>query len=321
MKKTKQWFIWMYNGDINIYKFLNSCSADDTIVLFMPEEHEIFSSFDYKKHLEKFKNITMVVGTYNSNYLYQYGLPENVNVINFPNFLIYYTISHIQVRKIPETPKKKVLFSVFVKRQDPYRARLFDMLAKYDLLKNSYYSWNQVYDLTQPDYYEPKFWNSAVKQIDMTDTFHPPTLPKIMFNSVIQLVPESNMFVPFITEKTYNSIVHKMPFIIYGPPGAHEYIESLGFKLPRDIIRYDRFDDIIDINEKSIRIAEELHRLSSFDLTELALALKPTADYNFNLLLDIASKEEIPDLIKHNRYYKFYIDNTRIVLEHLNRFR
>jgi hypothetical protein len=95
----------------------------------------------------------------------------------------------------------------------------------------------------------------------------------------------------------------------------------LGFKLPRDIIRYDSFDNIIDINKKSKRIASELDRLSSFDLNDLAAALKPTADYNFNLLLDIASKEEIPDLIKNNHYYKHYIDHTRITLELLNRFR
>lgn len=323
MKKIKEWYVWQRNGNVNIFDFLNSCSIDNNIVLFLPEEHEIRGALDYKSTFEKFKNITMVLGTYNSNYLYQLGLPKNVKLINFPNFLMYYTTSQHHNLNIPKDVKKTALFSVFVNRADPDRACLFDMLAKHKLLKNSHYSWNQIYiNDGQHNYYKPKFWNSEVKKIDITNPSNrPSTLPNIIHNSVIHLAPESTMHRPFITEKTYNAILYKMPFIIYGQPGAHAYVESLGFKLPRNIIKYENFDNVDNIKQKAKLIAKELNRLSSINLNELAAALKPTVDYNFNLLLDIVSKEEIPDVIKNNPYYRFYIDNTRINLEHFNHFR
>jgi hypothetical protein len=35
MKEIKEWYVWLRHGSTYIDDFLNSCSVDDTIVLFL----------------------------------------------------------------------------------------------------------------------------------------------------------------------------------------------------------------------------------------------------------------------------------------------
>jgi len=51
--------------------------------------------------------------------------------------------------------------------------------------------------------------------------------------------------VPFITEKTYRTIVHGHPFVIYGQPGTTDYLETLGFDTFRSVTgKYDQDGDV-----------------------------------------------------------------------------
>lgn len=303
MHNTKYWFSWIYENNISPYidDFLNSCNVNDTIVLFLPEEREITGNYNYKT-LKKFNDISMVLGTYDSKHL---KIPKNVKVYYFENFFAYLALK-MPVQDINTNVDKKFLFTCMINRPCHTRAILLDTLAKQNLLTNNIYSWNNPY--TMYDCYTPKYWKPEIKRIkdDANDYTH--TYPLSIAKSVIHLVPESTIDVSFVTEKTYRSILYKMPFIIYGKPRFHEYLESIGFKLPRHIIQYDKFDNISNTFEKAEAISNELKRLSEMNLDKLAAQLRPTSEYNYyHLLKMIQNTNNIPSIVKNHKVYKSII--------------
>ena len=135
-------------------------------------------------------------------------------------------------------------------------------------------------------------------------------LPKQFYNCVFNLVSESSYENIFFTEKTYKSILSRKMPIISGAKKTNYALQSMGYKLPTDIIDYsfDLQDNIID---RTNMLCIELQRLNNEgNLQALHEKLLPIADYNMNVAMDkIASLDRVPDCIKNN------IDNaSRIIL-------
>lgn len=106
--------------------------------------------------------------------------------------------------------------------------------------------------------------------------------PKIYSTSRFRLVSETSMWLntPFITEKTYLTIVNNNPFVIAGDYMSCDYLRTYGF---------ETFDKLFDIPSYDLVRPHE-QRLSS-----VVEHVKQWLAGNFN-------KTEIADMVEHNQH-------------------
>jgi len=143
------------------------------------------------------------------------------------------------------------------------------------------------------------------------DTNHALTLNSHLHNSTLfQIVNETHTKTwqdtsLFFSEKTFRSIAHFQPFIIFGQPGCNKALEKLGFRLFRSEFDYSfdniqntrlRYEAIINTIENCI---DHLKMLSPTEQIEWRFKQKLTLKHNFELLMDINYFEkDFKDLIK-----------------------
>jgi hypothetical protein len=92
----------------------------------------------------------------------------------------------------------------------------------------------------------------------------------------------------FITEKTWKPIMVGHPFMILGNQGTLKYLKSIGYKTFSRWIN-EEYDDISDSPTRSIKIVEELEKLSKKSVEEL-----------------VEIRKEMMEICKHN-YENFNI--------------
>jgi hypothetical protein len=272
---------------------------DNSLLYVLPEEGELQPDFQ-SKILKKLP-IEFIFGTYRSA-----STHHKLKVTHWPNYFLYDTF-YFRNCDIVDTVSNEVnsTFTLLNGRPRSHRGNLMDMLAKYNLLEDNYYTWHQMCD------HNFKYWKQEIKKLD-GEFVHKNqySYPRQMYQSLIELITETSTDIPFITEKTYRAIVFKKPFIVLGYPGIHRYLESIGYKLPRDVIDYS-FDDQPDVNLRIDMIARELKRLSSLNLAELNDKMKNTVDYNYNLAKQhVTDKFGIPEVVLNFDYYKDLVDDA-----------
>jgi hypothetical protein len=113
------------------------------------------------------------------------------------------------------------------------------------------------------------------------------------FLSVVSetLVDEDTLF---ITEKTWKPIMVGHPFMILGNQGTLKYLKSIGYKTFGAWIN-EEYDDISDSSERSIKIVNELEKLSKKNVEEL-----------------VEIRKEMMEVCKHN-YENF---NSRLKMKY-----
>jgi len=158
-----------------------------------------------------------------------------------------------------------------------------------------------------------KWCSSLPKTIDTEDfeTNHALSLNSHLHSSTLfQIVNETHVkdrkgTSMFFSEKTFRSIAHMQPFVIFGQPGCNKTLERLGFKLFHDVFDYDfdeiqntekRYKAIIDICNNLLIKLEKMNRQEQINWRfSNAEALK----HNFSILMDINYyKEDFTKLIK-----------------------
>ena len=117
-------------------------------------------------------------------------------------------------------------------------------------------------------------------------------MPQEFNNCFLNLITETHHDLPFITEKTFNSILWKKPFIILGYPRTHQYIKSLGFRLPSEI-DYS-FDTEPDLEKRIDKIIIELKRLSKLDLNMLNNSVQECVNYNYDYYHKLLNNTTVP---------------------------
>jgi len=106
-------------------------------------------------------------------------------------------------------------------------------------------------------------------------------IPLQVRQSCINILFETKIKTPSITEKMYKPIIAGVPFIWYGPVNCSEYLISKGYKL-YPFIDYS-FDFIEDKVERMKVLLKEIKRLKGFGFCELkkqALEYKNISIYN-----------------------------------------
>lgn len=115
-------------------------------------------------------------------------------------------------------------------------------------------------------------------------------IPHQMLDSYVNIVLETNIDCPVITEKTFKPIVAGVPFIWYGYHGILKYLESEGYK------RYPFIDYTFDLiqnhEERRLFLIKEIKRLSYLDLQKEVLKYKNIAKHNRNVFYKNTNKFE-----------------------------
>lgn len=308
MKKYKKWYIW---GPAlhTIQEFCENLSKKDSVKLFCPEEYEINGNdITYKEIGKLCKDLEIVFGAYDEKY-YKNKTDifecKNTKLTLWKNYFLYHVLDQWDSEHLPINKKITSLYTCMNHRPHEHRILMIDTLARENLLIDNYITWHLLDEDVKKSF---QYWKPEITTLDEINTdcqFHIPVkFPDQMYSSLLDLVNETTVSDPFITEKTYNAIVYKKPFIIFGYPGAHKYLEKMGFKLPRHVIDYG-FDEIQDTKERCEKIVQELKRLSKLDLNLLNKQMKNIVDHNqkhaFNI---IKNQYGIPDCIKKDKQYK-----------------
>lgn len=292
----KHWRIWD-NHDTHfkdaLTKFLKTVSHKEQIILWCAEECDIGENFNYSI-FKKYKNLTAVFGAYANNY----NLYKTSNIILWPNYFMYHAVYTKVGPSIPTSPNNlKYLFTCMNNRPKFHRSLLMDNLEKYNLLDKNAYSWHESSD------YNYQYWKEQYKTLDGKFIGQQNKFPMQMYQSCIDLITESVIDIPFLTEKTYNAILFQKPFIIFGNPNCHKYLESIGYKLPRNVIDYS-FDSENDNFIRAEAIAKELVRLSEYDYKDLYYKLQDSVEHNYQWLKkQVISQYGVPDIINLDNYY------------------
>ena len=309
MGKNKYFHLW-YDDYKKLKSLLKRQKKDEFTDIFAPEE--IFIDPDWVEDIKN-KNIKAIFGGYNINE-YNELWPEffednNVEFELWSNYFIYHCLEQMPERVLEENKLaldyKTDLDALFIcmnHKPKTHRIHMLDMLAKYKLLKNNYYSWHFTQGAS--DHWNRKYWKIGVRILDYnTHTLRQEQYPKQFFSSFLSVVTETFPDKCFITEKTYYPILYRKPFIVFGAQGIHKHIESLGYKLPRDIVNYD-FDDEPYWEKRAELIAIELKRLSNLPWKSYVRQLSEMVEHNRNLMLDTAlAFDGVPEYVKDNPKY------------------
>jgi len=158
-----------------------------------------------------------------------------------------------------------------------------------------------------------KWCNALPKTIDTEDfeTNHALSLNSHLHNSTIfQIVNETHVkdwkaTSMFFSEKTFRSIAHMQPFVIFGQPGCNKTLERLGFRLFHDVFDYD-FDEIQNTEKRYRAILDtcsnlltKLEKMNKHEQVDWRFSQAEVLKHNFSLLMDIDYfKEDFTKLIK-----------------------
>lgn len=315
--------IWNSWGNNN--KNLNSLFLKNTnkekIIILSPQESEIFN-FDFSLLLND-NPVEVIMGGYDVEYYKKYlNLDKcpSVKLHLWPNYFMYEVINrnYISLTKLEKNKNFKYLFTNMNGIARPHRVYLMDLLVSNNLLDSNCYSWHESFsERTEP--YKPKYWDWQVNKLEENDNGHaPPTdgkpmqynFPKVMDNSFLNLVTETNTVCPFITEKTFKNFLYNKPFLIYGSVRVHSYLKSIGFKLHEDFIDYS-FDTEEDDNKRGKMIVEELVKLSKQNLNNLYKLAIPVLEHNQSHMINLAKEKfQIPEIIKDLNYHTEFLQRT-----------
>jgi hypothetical protein len=125
-------------------------------------------------------------------------------------------------------------------------------------------------------------------------------LDKEYFNSFCIIVTESRFAQPTAnySEKLFEAVRHKRPFILVAPPKTLEYFKSQGFKTFENF--WDESYDLIENHEDRIlKIFELIDYINSKTLEELSniyVSMENILEHNYNHLVSISPMKSVQDV-------------------------
>ena len=282
--------------------FDSSCDRD-------PTESHIRAFIRWKKQNPQCKIIAIAAAPPDSKVLTQLINSGFVTPIYFSTFFVTFAFSNI-VQLYPNDFWQKpqsitTMFATLVRGPWLHRCTTMDLLAKEDLIKDTYYTWYYEADEIQGGY-PWQYWQVAVnKTVDWDPTGDVGTgivqegaLPEEYFQSAVDVVIESTVMSYFITEKTVRPVFFGKLFLCVACKGYHKWLsDALGFQLYTELFDYS-FDDVDDTNTRIKMLVDQLVRFR-----------KNTQDNNLDLNSAIAS---VADKIAYNRHRLDYIISNDI---------
>ena len=199
------------------------------------------------------------------------------------------------------------------KARKKHRCIMMDLLAKNDLIEKGAVTWRSEprcrEEFCQDIVYDFQYWKEEPLFLDQTTDdklFNQEIVPKEYITSFIQIVPETDDEVFFLTEKTAIALFFNKPFLVISIARFHEYLKKLGFKLYDELFDY-AFDNVDDIYTRYQMICDNITRIDNMSTQEkrqkLAL-IKDKLIYNkqrgIELATDIQNFPEIWNKLAEN---------------------
>ena len=131
-----------------------------------------------------------------------------------------------------------------------------------------------------------------VEIIKMSSTVHYSGIPygNIYESALFQVVPETKWEgkTPWLTEKTWLSIVNRRPFMIFGVPGTNHALKSLGFDTYDKFLIDSGFDQAQHITARYESLARNIQHWLKI-LPEHEQELANITEYNYNKFISLAN--------------------------------
>lgn len=336
------------------FQYVLSITKPTTFIYMGPEEFELGQGNEQHigllnevdEHLEKHnQTITYVTGRSalprvpfkeakkNMDFVYNMQLMKNIKVVLSPLYLFTDGLFRYIYSEFTSYKHENITKAFVSMNSKPHyhRCVLMDQLAKHNLVDTNVVTWL----FTDPEfvwnYWEQrriskenfKMYNSEYAPLlpDCYVDFDPivisRTLPLDYFNTLLQVVPETNADCLFYTEKTALPLLLKKPFVIYGVSGINKHLTKYGFELYDEIIDYS-FDSITDLYTRSNLLALQLAELNDRpeDFQQLFDSVQEKCEHNFNVLRDIVTTNRyIPDIVT-----TYYGDHLNSILPSIQEF-
>jgi len=210
--------------------------------------------------------------------------------------------------KIFNQLNKPYKFLCLNKAKRPHRVELLELLKNLNLLDTAL--WSALYDnQTIPMEYNDYF-NERKKETTINQTNHDNPwidgllVPDLYIDTYFSVVTETNFEIPrcYRTEKIYKPLLIGHPFIAVSGYHFYQGLHKLGFKTFGHLID-ESFDDILNNNDRLVRIANTINNLCNSNLVEFLKEAKPICEYNRNLYFELLGTDP---LRKYNSLINFF---------------
>lgn len=316
--KTLHVFSVWGDGDFkNLFKTIKGLRSTDVFISGL-EEWELHSEFKDESFvtdlgyllLKTDVHLHIGFGSQNTIDNFYGNLPQiphfNTHVFHWPSYWAYRTLQHID-KSIKSKDYNGTIDNLFISlnnKMHKHRCLMLDRLYKNGMFDYGYISCINQKDINK---YNWKHWTPEQLVLDTSylhtlDNFS--NIPNEYFTSLINLVNESNITVPFLTEKTFTTIYYEKPFIILGARHIHKLLLELGFELYTEVFDYS-FDDDPILENRVDSIILNLEKIKDKDYKTLYLSLREKTIRNKKRLLTLVkNREHIPIEIKdlHSKY-------------------
>jgi hypothetical protein len=273
---------------------------------------------------EKFQfNIVLLLGQQYKRIRYKF--PE-YKIIEFKNADVYY------VRAFPFRLYVKIFEHKMCEPRDKYekltenkfllligkpdrvhRVRLLYKLYKKGLLKyalwrfkiHNEYVRNECRQLLHDITYEEfnKFVEDCERELDniqmdyYPDSSHYPGIPFerwVWDHTMFQVVPETDFYDNFTSEKTWLSIINKSPFIMLAQIHHNKELRDLGFKTFEKYLLHQEYNDFA-IGDAEARLDQIIQNIEYWvnNIDKFYEEIKEDAEHNFRVFMNIINEDKI----------------------------
>jgi hypothetical protein len=244
------------------------------------------------------------------------NINDKINVIGY-DYIESSVSNNLKGKMNVETNFQKVdkTFLCFNRIARPHRIDFYFLLKKFDLIKDTYYSFHNYHKSDLMSYYNDANFIRSFLNLKPNDILNltqqiPMTLDKIekyddninielcgdFYNkTLISLVTETLISGPtFLTEKTFKPIYNKHPFIIISSPYFLKYLKQKGYKTFDSFFSED-YDIITDRNMRLLRIAKLCNDINSWSTAkkqEFYEKSKEITNHNYEVLVNRKNNDD-----------------------------
>lgn len=288
-----RYYIWTDVSTRHINNIQNELPAKALILA--PEEYELIQDLRHIKALDSV-DLTVITGSANSDYIADNNsFPLHAKVHHWSTYWISATYDAFKNNslKVEDANIERLYISLNNKAHN-HRCLMIDELYHHDLFAHGNLSWHE------PDTNKAYIWKHWKPEILLLDPLYHESLnsfnelPVEYGTTLVNLISESTINAPFITEKTCTAIMFNKPFIVFGGKDFHKELVNLGFELYDEIFDYS-FDRESNTNIRLQGIIDNLNRLKNQDYNKLRNLIRDKAERNRKHMIDIAtSRRHVP---------------------------
>ncbi len=217
----------------------------------------------------------------------------NIKILRSPFSMAYYWKEWIEekfkynIEDIHFNYKFNKLFYTLTRNPKFHRCLLLDKLCERNLLVDGEYSFQQSWKGGL--HYDFKCFDGLPKSIDDNISDAPTVITPLLseIDGFVNIVTETFIKdVLYFSEKTFNPIFYKRPFLVFSTPHFYKKFVECGFKLYDEVFDYS-FDNEIDKEKRCELIIDNIEKLKGKDLNKLYKKLYRKIEFNHRRLLNI----------------------------------